>query len=133
MDHHGAMSTAGGHMRSILITGIICLLCATGQSQSVSPLFARGYTVMPAPQKVSLGDKDLRIDQSWQLKLGKGVDQEDVAVEALREGLASRFNMQLAQTGRTSGTLGLRIEQGSVPIGNALAPDKESLKEQAYR
>jgi hexosaminidase len=120
-------------MRALCVAAIAILVCSFAEAQTVSPLFARGYTVIPEPQKVSLGAKDFTFDQSWQLKLEKGIDNDDVAVETLREDLASRFNTHFGKSGGASGTLSLQIAPGGVQIGKALAPDKESLKEQAYR
>ena len=120
-------------MRALCVTAIAILVCSIAEAQTVSPLFARGYTVIPEPQTVSLGEKDFTFDQSWQLTLGKGVGSDDVAVETLREDLASRFHVKLGKTAGEGGTLSLQIEPGSVKIGKATAPDKDSLKEQAYR
>jgi hypothetical protein len=99
----------------------------------VSPLFARGYTVIPEPQKVSLGAKDFAFVQSWQLNLDKSVSSNDVAVETLREDLVSRFNVMLDASDGSGGILSLRIAPESVPIGNALDSNKASLEDQAYR
>jgi hexosaminidase len=120
-------------VRALLIATVTGLLCSIGQAQTVSPLFAHGYTVMPEPQKVSLGAKDFTFDQSWQLKLDKSVSSNDVAVETLREDLVTRFNVMLGASGGSGGILSLRIAPGSVPIGNALDSNKASLEDQAYR
>jgi hexosaminidase len=120
-------------MRTLCVAAIAIVVCSVAEAQTVSPLFARGYTVAPEPQNVSLGAKDFTFDSSWKLKLDKGVGNDDVAVETLREDLASRFNTQLGKPGGEGGTLTLQVDAGSVQIGKALAADKESLKEQAYR
>ena len=120
-------------MRVFLVAVIMCVVCSSGRAESVSPLFARGYTVIPEPQKVSLGTKDFSFDQTWQVKLDRGVAKDDVAVETLREDLVSRFNLRLDKSGSGGGTLSLRIEPGSVQIGNALDQNKAALQEQAYR
>ena len=120
-------------MRAFYVAAMTILACSCAESQTVSPLFARGYTVIPSPQNVSLGAKDFTFDQGWQLTLGKGVGNDDVAVKTLREELASRFNTQLGNTGGAGGKLTVQIDPGSAPIGKALAPDKQSSKEQAYR
>ena len=52
------------------------LLAAT-----VSPLLARGYTVIPEPQKVMLAGPDFEFTPSWQLELGPGVAADDIAVD----------------------------------------------------
>src|SRR3984957_7641862 len=120
-------------MRVFLVAVMVCVVCSSGRAETVSPLFARGYTVIPEPQRVSLGAKDFSFDQTWQIKLDQGVGKDDVAVEALREDLASRFNLRLDKGGSGGGTLSLRIEPGSVQIGNALDQNKAALQEQAYR
>ena len=120
-------------MRAFVIAALAGACCCIAQAQTVSPLFARGYTVIPAPQQVSLGTSDFVFDQGWQLKLDKGIAKDDVAVEVLREDLAARFNVQLGTSGKSTGTLSLRIEPGSVSIGTALDSNKRSLEEQAYR
>ena len=102
-------------------------------AQTVSVLFARGYTVMPEPQKVVLGAKDFTFDQSWQLKLDKSVPANDVAVETLREDLESRFHLTLWSGWDPGGVLSLVIAPSSVQIGQNQDSDKSALEEQAYR
>ena len=52
-----------------------------------SSLFVRGYTVIPAPQKVILREAEFCVDSSWRLVLGQAVPPDDVAVEALKQDL----------------------------------------------
>src|SRR6185437_6006048 len=120
-------------MKMFAIAAIAILLCGANQAQTVSPLFARGYTVIPEPQKVSLGDHDFSFDQNWQLKLDPSVAKDDVAVEVLHQDLADRFDMHLGQPGNAGGVLTLRIEPGSVSIGTALDRNRTELANQAYR
>lgn len=120
-------------MRAFIVATAAAVLCCAAQAQTVSPLFARGYTVIPEPQKVTLGVDNFTFGPAWQLKLDSSVDRDDVAVETLREDLASRFNVRLNSPGNSAGVLTLRIEQGSVPIGKALDSNRRSLKNQAYR
>ncbi|MEO6830256.1 MAG: beta-N-acetylhexosaminidase [Acidobacteriaceae bacterium] len=98
-----------------------------------SPLFARGYTVIPQPQEVSLGSGDFSFGPDWQLKLDASVPANDVAGEALREELSSRFHLALAGGNGSGGVLLLRIAAGSVPVGKAQDADRKALEEQAYR
>lgn len=120
-------------MRIVVIAAIASVCCSLGHAQTVSPLFARGYTVIPEPQKVSLKSSDLPFNQSWQLKLGTGVAKDDVAVDALREDLASRVNIRLASGGAEGGTVTLRIRPRGVAIGTALDSKQKSLEDQAYQ
>jgi hypothetical protein len=118
-------------MRALVIVVIAGACCSLAPAQTVSPLFARGYTVTPEPQKVSLEASDFTFNQSWHLKLDHGVSKGDVAVDTLREDLDSRFNIQLWTRRAADGILTLRIQPGSVSIG-AASDSKKSLEEQAY-
>jgi hexosaminidase len=120
-------------MRASLIAAVTCVLVSMAQGQTVSPLFAGGYTVIPEPQQVTLEAGNFTFGPGWQLKLDSGVAKDDVAVETLREDLASRFNVQLGSSGDSGGTLSLRIQPGSVEIGKSLDANSESIQEQAYR
>jgi hypothetical protein len=117
----------------MLVAAIAGVCCSLASAQTVSPLFARGYTVIPEPQNVSLGSSDLTFNQDWQLKLDKSVAKDDVAVDTLREDLSSRFNVRFSMAGGAAGTVTLRIQPGSVSIGTAQGSETEALKEQAYR
>ena len=119
-------------MRALVIAAVACLVGSMAQGQTVSPLFARGYTVIPEPQQVMLGAGNFTFGPNWQLKLDS-VAKDDVAVETLREDLASRFNVRLGSSGNSGGTLSLRIQPGSVAIGKSLDANSESVKQQAYR
>jgi hypothetical protein len=106
---------------------------AAAQPQpSVSPLLARGYTVLPEPRNVALSSGDFRFGTDWRIELGPGVTPGDVAVQSLQEGLMTRFRMQLQPQGR-AGVVRLAIQPGSVAIGQALDRDKSALAEQAYQ
>ena len=59
-------------MRALVIAAIASLCCSLAPAQTVSPLFARGYTVIPDPQKVSLGASNFSFNSSWQLSLAEG-------------------------------------------------------------
>jgi N-acetyl-beta-hexosaminidase len=120
-------------MKALVIAAIACLVGSMAQAQTVSPLFGRGYTVIPEPQQVTLGAENFTFGPGWQLKLESGVAKDDVAVETLREDLASRFNVRLGSSENSGGTLSLRIQPGSVAVGKSLDSNSESIKEQTYR
>src|SRR5262249_30812152 len=111
----------------IFISFPLWALCAFG----VSPLYERGYTVMPEPQKVTLGAKDFRVDSSWRLEIGPGVNIKEVAIETLQQDLDSRFHLQLG-VGRSGPVLLLQMTPNSVSIGPTQDRDKKSIAEQAY-
>jgi hypothetical protein len=110
---------------------------AIGATAAVgSPLFDRGYTVLPAPQKVSLRHADAEFTRDWRLRLGPGLAPTDAAVASLKEGLAERFDLKIKpacedETG--SRVVSLSLEPGAVVIGQAADRDGAPLAEQAYR
>ncbi len=120
-------------MRIFLIAAICGWFCTIGTAQAVSPLFARGYTVIPEPQDVILGAHDFTFGRSWQLKVDKSVAADDVALEALRDDLSTRFNVKLGASDGSGGILSLRIAPGSVQVGQALDVHKSVLAQQAYK
>ncbi len=104
-------------------------------SDTVSPLFSRGYTVMPEPQKVNLGRNDFAFGDGWRLDLSVGLPPSDVAVESLKEELQSRFHVNLAGPEEHTAekkVIHLKVAPGSVAIGEALGRDKNLLAEQGY-
>ena len=59
----------------VVLTAIFSLLsmATSTPGATVSPLLARGYTVIPEPQKVTLRGSDFEFTPFWQLELGTGV------------------------------------------------------------
>ncbi len=105
-------------------------------AQTSSPLASAGYAVLPVPQKVTLIGNDFTLDDHWHLALERNVKESDVAVESLKEGLASRFQLNLAAGGSIrpeSGVIRLVLKPNSVSIGQALDRDRPVLADQAYR
>jgi hypothetical protein len=61
-------------VQGLRLLGFLLLsLALTELHATASPLFSRGYTVIPAPQKVSLGAKDFEFTRAWRVELGPGV------------------------------------------------------------
>jgi len=104
-------------------------------AETVAPLTARGYTVLPVPQKVALESQDFALTDGWQLVLDRGVKSDDIAVDSLKEQLRERFQLSLADNGARSrsGVIRLGVAAKSVAIGDALDRDKEQIADQAYR
>ena len=120
-------------MKAILVAAALGCLCIGGLAQTASPLFARGYTVIPQPQKVSLQAGDVTFGDGWALHVDASVPAKDVAVETLREGLSERFHIVLNGTGKSPGVVSLRIAPGSVTVSEAQDTNRSALEEQAYR
>jgi hexosaminidase len=108
------------------------LLPGGASVSATSPLYVRGYTVIPEPQKVQLKGSDFEFDNGWRLELGEGVKGDDAAIESLKDQLTQRYQLSLATRGRGKG-VALVIHPGLVEIGQATDRDKAALAEQAYR
>lgn len=105
-------------------------------AETVPPLTARGYTVLPIPQKVALGTQEFALTDGWQLALDRGLKADQSAVASLKEQLSERFQLNLAEGagGRgQAGVLRLAITPKAVTIGHAADKDKDVIAEQAYR
>jgi hexosaminidase len=105
------------------------------KADTASPLYARGYTVLPTPQRVKLEGRDFRFGPNWRLELAAGVPTGDVAVESLKQELAERDHIVLDGQGRGTGAglLKLSIAPGSVAVAGTTDHDTSTLAEQAYR
>ena len=49
------------------LVAILLVTAAWCYGETSSALFARGYTVLPTPQKVTLGAKDFEFTPNWRL------------------------------------------------------------------
>ena len=79
---------------------VFLFLCfAHARADTLSPLAARGYTVMPQPQMVRLGASDFPFSRDWRLEL-QGVAPSDAAVSVRRTAIASA-----ADANKTPGTI----------------------------
>ena len=110
----------------------VALVCAPLNSATVSPLFARGYTVLPQPQQVEFKGGDFEFGSGWRLEVGEGVKPDDVAITILKEDLQNRDGITLATRGPGK-AIALMIRRGSVAIGAAADRDRQALEDQAYR
>jgi len=97
----------------------------------VSPLYIRGYVVIPEPQRIELKGNDFEFDNQWQLQRAQSVNGDDPAVLILTELLAERFDLRLSSSGQRAIELAIRPE--AVEPGEAVDRDKAALARQAYR
>src|SRR5579884_3934409 len=97
----------------------------------VSP-FARGYTVIPQPQRVEFKGGDFEFGDGWRLEPGEGVKADDVAITTLKEDLQNRDGIMLSMRG-PGRPITLIIRRGSVAMGETLDRNRAALEEQAYR
>src|SRR4051794_34318039 len=92
-----------GFTAALLMTGVPPTIAKT-----MSPLTARGYSVLPIPQKLVLGQGDFEISDAWHIVLQGGVKSDDVAVESLKQGLNDRARLHLSEgsvTGNGAGVI----------------------------
>ncbi len=73
----------------------------------------------------------MRFGPGWSLDRGAGVSDNDIAVQTLKEDLASRFGLRPAAGSGT--VVRLEIKAGSVEPGKATDPDKQAIAAEAYR
>jgi len=99
-------------------TGLIYILLAIApvHAETVSPLQARGYTVMPQPQVVKLGASDFEFGPDWKIEV-QGAAPNDVAIETLRDELGRRYRLTLGVSG--ANVLRLILAPNSVAVGEA--------------
>ena len=65
------------HISSLFASSALftfCFLPAQLSAATASALHARGYTVLPNPQRVTLSDKDLELTSAWRLVFGPAVE-----------------------------------------------------------
>jgi len=112
----------------------LCLPCL-GHAETASPLYARGYTVLPVPQRAKLENRDVRFGSDWRLSVGPGIPADDVAIQSLRDELEPRDRIVLAGPSCRSakGALNLAVAPNSVAITNSADRAKDALAEQAYK
>ncbi|HEV2425611.1 MAG TPA: glycoside hydrolase family 20 zincin-like fold domain-containing protein [Terriglobia bacterium] len=117
-----------------LLLVALCLPCL-GHAETASPLYARGYTVLPVPQRVTLENRDCRFGSDWRLSVGPGIPADDVAVQSLRDELASRNRIALAglSSRHAKGVLNLAVAPNSVAVPGSSDREKGALARQAYR
>jgi len=109
----------------LLATGVMC-------AQTTSPLFSRGFTVIPQPRQVKLELNDFRFGIGWRLEIGPGVAKDSAAVRTLAEDLESRFGVVFKE-GDSGPAVRLEITPGSVQPGPAQDRDTAAIAAQAYR
>jgi len=116
----------------VTLTGLIFafLAIAPVHAEAVSPLQARGYTVMPQPQVAKLGPSDFEFGAGWRIEV-QNAAANDVAVETIKDELARRYRVELGGSGAK--VVRLILAPNSVAVGEAQDTEKEALTQQAYK
>lgn len=109
-------------MRSLLYAFLLGLTIPLWTiAQTPTPLWSRGYSVIPAPQEVQLLDGDIVLDGTWSIEAGR-LPANHISVRTLAEGLA------MNQASGATKLIHLVVEPHSVITGG-----DSTIDEQAYR
>jgi hypothetical protein len=114
--------------KELILAPLMLLLPFVCNAATSSPLFGRGYTVIPLSRKVEFEGGDFESGSGWRLQLGHVVKPDDVAVTTLKEDLEKLDGIMLETHGRGK-AIELSIQPGSVAIGQALDKNKQVLEE----
>ena len=106
---------------------LVLILAGTALAQNTTPLWLRGYAVIPTPQSVKLEDRDVAIDNAWTLDRGK-VPARSIAVRTLAADADAMHGLRL-RTGGDAKAVRLAVAPGAVKTSTG---DIE-LDAQAYR
>lgn len=121
----------------LLSTAFVLILQQCSLSAAtLSPLTARGYTVLPVPQKVVLRQDEFSLSDAWQIVLENGVAADDIAVDSLKRDLNDRFHLTLSDGHTTKtkvGRIHLQIVPTSVAIDAVTDKSVDAITKQAYR
>jgi hexosaminidase len=115
----------------LIFTAIVLASGSQMPAATVSPLFARGYTVVPTPQRVTFGAEDFTFSSDWRIEIGKSVAPGDPAVEGLRDLLKDRFELALNQ--QAAKVIALEIVPGTVTPERTRDKNTAAIAAQAYR
>jgi Flp pilus assembly protein TadD len=119
----------------LLFTVVMAAYAQIGPG-AVSLLTARGYSVLPVPQKVTVGPQDFEFSDGWQLVADSGIQTTDIAIESLKDQFAERCHLRLSESGSETGRTGvvrLSMRPRAVTIGDATDRNRVALAEQAYQ
>jgi len=119
-------------MKRLATVLVFQLISVCANAATSSPLLGRGYTVLPAPQKVRLGTKDFEFTHAWRLAVGSGIQSGDIAVQSLREQLQERFQLKLDGSG-SAPVVELAVTPNAVSVDATTDSNKAAVAEQAYR
>ena len=103
--------------------------CASG----ASALTQAGYSLLPLPQQLRLSGREVQLNARGGLVLEKGIAANDVAVEALKEGLKQWHGVELGAAASGTPAIVLVLRDGAMVPELAQDQNLKSIIEQAYR
>ena len=111
------------------------MIAPLSRAADLSPLYARGYAVIPEPQQMELKGGDFPFGEGWQLLSASGIKPDDAALQVLQEDLLARYSIRLGVASKGNAhaeVVRLVITPGAVKIGASTDRDKDKLAEEAY-
>ncbi|MEP7365224.1 MAG: beta-N-acetylhexosaminidase [Acidobacteriota bacterium] len=106
-------------------TAALLVLAAVAPLAGQTPLWLRGYSVIPTPQRVDLRDGDVALDGSWFVK-SEGLPATHMAIRSLTQDLRGFHQYSPAASGAKA--IQLAVKQDAVS-----GVDDPELRKEAYR
>lgn len=114
-------------MRGVSLLALVCFFVTSGRAQITTPLWQRGYSIVPTPRSVNLVNNDVRLDASWVVDAAR-LGPNHIAIRTLLDDLQSFHTLALKTGSREKTVIRLAIAPGSVVTGAEPEIDR-----QAYR
>jgi hexosaminidase len=102
-------------------------LGALAPAQMVTELWSRGYSIVPTPRTVELGDGDIQIDGTWVVDAAR-VGERSIAFRTLMQDFQTFHGVALKSASRSNSVIRLSVVPGTVATKAAAEIDR-----QAYR
>ncbi len=105
-------------MKTLIAFTLLFITLAPAAAQPPTELFLRGYSLIPAPQKVELQNRDIEFSDAWSYDASK-VAKDHIAVRALLGDLQALQQIELRPaTNQSANVIRLAVNNGAVQTGN---------------
>ena len=97
----------------LAVISLLSSLAVNGlDAKTLSELAARGYSVLPSPQVVKLGENDVNVDRGWSIDCRAG--ENNIALQRLVEGAQQLHGLTFSADSPRK--IVLRIASGTVHV-----------------
>ena len=98
------------------LLGLFLFTLTSAIAQPPTELFLRGYSVLPAPQKVELQSGDLEFNDAWGYDASK-ITKDHIAVRSLLRDLREFHSIELKPiSNQTKNVMRLSVSKGAVQM-----------------
>lgn len=111
---------------------VLVISAASTRADVGSPLFSRGYGLVPEPQHVTLRSGDFRFGADWKIVRGSGVSGNSTAPQDFAQQLQERYGLTLNGTSPDH-VVAFEVREGAVDAGASQDGDRAEIAKQAYR